>query len=126
MTAVWQVCYERRGVDYWWDYPPDVCVLLEQQRNEGSNEKIDWACTKPFGRYTLDPMSKVQFNIDAKWKRRMRRVLLEALPQDAETAALPNIDTETAALPQDAQTGGLAPRRSRSRSPRDACMGIQQ
>ena len=32
MAAVtWQVLHEMRGIEYWWDYPPDVAAELEKR-----------------------------------------------------------------------------------------------
>jgi len=77
--ATWQCCYERNGVAYWWDYPPEVCRTLDDSRE--SNEQVswvwDWQDGSGFSRYVLDTVEMTQVNLDTKHARPLRRVLVE-------------------------------------------------
>jgi hypothetical protein len=87
-VPIWQVCYNdiMPGVDYWWDYPLEYCVLLdnkllEHQRQGKLDELISfvWHWDPPKGPqgYVLDlnAMTIKNTTLDSKARlvRRVRR-----------------------------------------------------
>ena len=38
----WQVQYARSGVNYWWDYPDDVCLELDDCLKENKDVLWTW------------------------------------------------------------------------------------
>ena len=65
----WQVLYQKGAFEYWWDYPPDVCGLLDQSRAEKDSQIIVWIWEwekvegKPSQRttYHIDTLAMQQF-----------------------------------------------------------------
>ena len=81
MEAKWQVMYERGGYEYWWDCPKEVSQVLKTS----PTESLSWVWGWPHrdgqkiqkrSRYILNPVERLQYNLDTQSKRQMRRIMV--------------------------------------------------
>ncbi len=76
----WQVAYERRGVEYWWDYDTNVSLGLEQSLRSGKLLGFDWDWgprkSGEISEYVADPMLGIVVNQKTQFARKIRRVFL--------------------------------------------------
>ena len=73
--------YDGTGHEYWWDYPEEVAASLEASPT--LQTVWVWQCPPRYGwqegkiiRYLLDPVQKVQRNMETHSTRRMRRIMV--------------------------------------------------
>ena len=76
----WQVCYEQRGVPYWWDYNVSISLGLENayQKEELFGFDWDWQDRKngEISEYIADPERGFAKNEKTKYQRKIRRIVL--------------------------------------------------
>ena len=77
--VVWSILYERCGVEYWWDIPPEVCASLEDKTFTHVHWWYDWGRGEPPTHYLLDKGNKLCQNLTRPGARprRMRRMVAD-------------------------------------------------
>ena len=79
---MWQVAYERSGMQYWWDYDANVRHGLEHSWKFGEllGFHWDWAQRKEgqISEYVADRLCGFVVNQSSEYWRQIRRMLLPA------------------------------------------------
>ena len=75
-TFRWQVAYDRKGEEYWWEYDSNISARLEEKLRSGEHLYFDFDWNRKTNHYVADPVSGQVVNSDTQSTRKLRRVIL--------------------------------------------------